>query len=235
MPNEQPKEATVFDQYAEDYDVALSQGLSLTGEGKAYFARKRILWLCQLLRSIPISPKRILDYGCGTGSTIPLFIELLKPDSVVGVDTSIRSLHLAREQRPKCCDFFLNSEYNPRNEFDLAYCNGVFHHISPADRGTALNYIHAGLRPGGLFAFWENNPWNPGTRYVMSRTPFDDDAIMLKPREAIRLLRKNGFRVLQCDFLFFFPRFLKSLRWMEPLLSGLPLGGQYQVLCQRPG
>jgi len=44
---------------------------------------------------------------------------------------------------------------------DLAYCNGVFHHIAPDARPEALAMIRDALKPGGLFAFWENNAWNP--------------------------------------------------------------------------
>ena len=90
------------------------------------------------------------------------------------------------------------------------------------------------LRPGGLFALWENNPWNPGTRYVMSRIPFDRDAVPLAPPEARRLVRACGFEVLRTDFLFLFPRALRLMRPLEARLSRLPLGAQYQVLCRRP-
>jgi SAM-dependent methyltransferase len=116
----------------------------------------------------------------------------------------------------------------------LVYCNGVFHHIPPTERAQAVNYIWRSLRPGGLFALWENNPWNPGTRYVMSRIPFDRDAITLSPPEAGSLLRRGGFHVLRTDSLFLFPKLLKCLRWIEPFLSRMPLGGQYQVLCRKP-
>ncbi|MCS7034896.1 MAG: class I SAM-dependent methyltransferase, partial [Phycisphaerae bacterium] len=90
-------------------------------------------------------------------------------------------------------------------------------------------------RPGGYFAFWENNPWNPGTRFIMSRCPFDDDAIPLSPLESRRRVRVAGFTVMRTDFLFIFPKVLGWLRWMERPLSRLPLGGQYQVLCRKPG
>jgi hypothetical protein len=89
-------------------------------------------------------------------------------------------------------------------------------------------------RPGGLFAFWENNPWNPGTRYVMSRIPFDRDAVTLIPPEARQLLQKAGFEILRTDFLFIFPGVLKWLRWIEPSISHLPFGAQYQVLARKP-
>ncbi len=115
----------------------------------------------------------------------------------------------------------------------MVYCNGVFHHIPPAQRAQTVNYIWHSLRPGGLFALWENNPWNPGTRYVMSKIPFDHDAITLVPPEARDLLRQGGFEIIRTDFLFLFPKPLKSLRWIEPWLRAMPLGGQYQVLCRK--
>jgi hypothetical protein len=98
-----------------------------------------------------------------------------------------------------------------------------------------VDYIYRSLRPGGWFALWENNPWNPGTRYVMSQCAFDRDAVTLTPPEAARLLQAGGLRVLRTDFLFVFPRFLKFLRVMEAGLARLPLGAQYQVLCRKPG
>lgn len=97
-----------------------------------------------------------------------------------------------------------------------------------------VNYIYRSLRQGGLFALWENNPWNPGTRYIMSRCPLDKDAITLAPPEVRHLLRTEGFEVLKTDFLFIFPRALRRLRWIEPLLARFPIGGQYQVLARRP-
>ena len=39
-----------FDKYAEDYDAVLSQGLSVSGEDKTYFALKRIAWLADCLQ-----------------------------------------------------------------------------------------------------------------------------------------------------------------------------------------
>jgi hypothetical protein len=94
--------------------------------------------------------------------------------------------------------------------------------------------VYKSLRPGGLFAFFENNPWNPGTRYTMSRNPFDSDAVMLSPPEARGLLKSGGFETLRTETLFYFPRALGFLRPLEPALARLPLGGQYLVLCRKP-
>jgi SAM-dependent methyltransferase len=126
------------------------------------------------------------------------------------------------------------TEQLPAEYIDLAFCNGVFHHIPVIDRLTAMKRVYSSLRPSGLFAFWENNPWNLATRYVMGRIPFDRDAVTLSPPAARRLLREGGFEVMRTDFLFFFPRHLSWLRSLEPRLTCLPLGAQYQILCRKP-
>jgi len=68
----------------------------------------------------------------------------------------------------------------------------------------------------------------------MNRIPFDTNAISLSPPAARRLLREAGFEIIQTDFLFFFPRYLRWLRSLEPRLTRLPLGTQYQILCWKP-
>jgi SAM-dependent methyltransferase len=154
--------------------------------------------------------------------------------SCSAVDVSACSLEEAqREHGATGARFMAIDEYHPSGTIDLAFCNGVFHHIPPNLRGAAVRYVLESLRPGGLFAFWENSPWNPGTRYVMSRIPFDRDAITLTPPEARQLLTDNGFEIVRTDFLFVFPRLLRWFRMLEPRLSHLPLGAQYQVLARR--
>jgi hypothetical protein len=87
--------------------------------------------------------------------------------------------------------------------------------------------VYHRLRPGGIFSLWENNPWSPAARYVMSRCAFDEDAQMLAAGETNRLLRNAGFEILFTDFLFIFPAFLKSLRPLERRMHKLPIGAQY--------
>ena len=227
-------EPDVFDQYADEYDAALDEGISVSGEDKNYFARGRINWLSASLRRLRESPRRFMDYGCGTGSASPFIFEMLDVESIVGVDASLKSLAKANDTYGSYKAHFVHfGEYQPKEEVDIAFCNGVFHHIPPTQRAAAIDYIYRSVRPGGLFAFWENNPWNPGTRYVMSRIPFDRDAITLSPPEARRLLRFGGFQILQTDFLFIFPKALRWLRMVEPMVARLPIGAQYQILCRK--
>lgn len=224
-----------FDRHVDTYDEDLNQALSLSGEKKEYFARERVRWLARCLVRLGEDPHAALDYGCGSGDTSVFLRELLKVQRVLGLDVSTRSLERARSAFGSGeCSFLTFAQYQPDESIDLAYCNGVFHHIPPAQRDAAIAYIYQCLRPGGLFALWENNPWNPGTRFVMDHCVFDREAVTITPPQARRLLSKGGFEILAVDYRFFFPRFLKCLRFLEPSFSWVPLGGQYQVLCKKP-
>jgi SAM-dependent methyltransferase len=224
----------LFDDYAAAYEQALSNAIAPSGESREYFAEGRVAWLKRCLEQRSETPKALLDFGCGDGATTPLLVQALKADRAVGMDVSIKSLAIAQKQyatgriRYASIDTFEESE-----QFDLAYCNGVFHHIPPAYRAEALSLVNRALRAGGWFSFWENNPWSLATRYVMSRCAFDRDAITLTPPEARNLLRAGGFEIVRTDFRFIFPRALRMLRKIEDLVYRAPLGTQYQVLCRK--
>lgn len=220
-----------FDAYAVDYDAALERGISVSGEHKEYFAQGRVNWLADRLAKLSVAPTRIFDFGCGTGTGARILAEKYPAAKVLGVDISGSSLEVGRKLHAAAgVRFQLTEKHQPDGDMDLAFCNGVFHHIPLTERSGAVNTVFRSLKSGGLFAFWENNPWNPGTRYVMSRIPFDRDAITLPPPEARRLLRAGGFEILRTDFLFIFPKAFGWLRAFEPALASLPLGAQYMVL-----
>jgi SAM-dependent methyltransferase len=230
-----PGTAVQFDSYASDYERALHMGLRHSGEEASYFARGRVLALAGRLQEFGVQPRTVLDFGCGTGATMPLLKEVLGARRAIGVDVSSQSLAVARARNRGDRDLefgLLSSE--PIGEADCAYCNGVFHHIAPAERAQAVAYVGSALRPSGLFALCENNPWNPGARLVMRSIPFDRDAVPLSAPQARRLLEAVGFEVLTTDFLFVFPRALRMLRRFERRLKRWPVGAQYMILARRP-
>lgn len=234
MTSSAPNSTTDFDEFAEDYDAALAEGISLSGEDKNYFARGRINHLARVLERLGEKPRQVMDFGCGTGSATPFFLEWPTLQRLVGTEVSARSLDVAIAAHASArAQFFLLNDYLPDGKLDLVFCNGVFHHIPPHERAEAARYIHHCLRPGGYFALFENNPWNPGTRYVMKKIPFDRDAVTLSPPTGRRLLKNAGFQIVRTDFLFYFPRMLKWLRPLEPLGRKIPLGSQYMVLGRK--
>ena len=235
MTGSDPHTATKFDEFAMSYDHALAMGLSATGEDRDFFARGRIQILRKNLDRLQFRPDRAMEFGCGTGSNLALLLEITGASSVLGLDVSEKSIEMARSSLTSpAISFARPSEYQPDARIDLAFCNGVFHHIDPAMRASAAGYVRDCLRPGGIFALWENNPWNPGTRYVMSRIPFDKDAITLTASEGRRLLEAAGFRIVSSEYSFIFPHALRWLRGLEAPLSRLPIGGQYQLLARKP-
>ena len=223
-----------FDEYEHSYDEALDRGLRLTGERKDYYARARLTWLRSYLDREAFQPGAVLDFGCGTGTGTALAYSILGRPQVTGVDVSAGLLAAASRHATDGVSFREVNALPATEAFDLALCNGVFHHIDPRERLGALAYIRQRLRPGGIFAMWENNPWNPGTRLVMRRVPFDRNATPLSPLEGRRLLSEGGFLVQRVAYLFYFPRALRVLRPIERLLTRVPLGGQYCVLARRP-
>lgn len=226
---------TEFDAYASQYESALNEGLSVSGEGPEYFARRRVEWTAQTLQTFGFDTvDSVLDFGCGVGLATPLIQSSIQPREIWGFDPSTAGIERAdREFGNPQTRFTASTRDLPRDHFDLAYCNGVFHHILPKDRHAALTTVHQSLKPGGWFAFWENNPWNPGTRYVMSKIPFDRDAIVISPPEARQLLNHAGFEISQTNAWFLFPRSLSWLRPVENWLHRLPLGAQYVVFAQK--
>lgn len=224
----------VFDSYSHDYEAVLDRGLAVSGEDSRYFARERVRWLARRLGERRVSPASVLDYGCGKGTSTPLFFELLGATRVVGADASPALLAKAREAfGGSQASFVSHAACASAGPVDLVYCNGVFHHIPPDERAAAIRDFTGALAKGGHLALWENNPWSPAARYVMSRVAFDRDAVMLRPSEARRLLTSSGYEILSTDYLFIFPRLLSALRPLEPKLAALPLGSQYQVLCRK--
>jgi trans-aconitate methyltransferase len=224
----------LFDHYADSYDDDLDNALAVTGSSKDYFARNRVAWSAKCVRALGVQPRCAMDYGCGNGSTTPLMLSTLGASFAIGVDVSPKIIAKARkEHKASNISFATLAEPAPLATVDLAYCNGVFHHIDKSERAGALDYIYRSLGPSGMFSVWENNPWNPATRYVMSRCAFDKGAQMLSVNAMKKLLRESGFAVIRSDFLFIFPGFLQSLRPLERWACKMPLGAQYHVLARK--
>ncbi|HUQ71463.1 MAG TPA: methyltransferase domain-containing protein [Planctomycetaceae bacterium] len=229
-------EPALFDEYADDYEAACHRGLVLSGESRDYFATQRVLHTARWVREMGVvTVPSVLDFGCGVGHSIPHFREQYPEAEILGLDVSTASVAQATRLYggPQVRFAAVDAEQQPMKQ-TLAYCNGVFHHIAPEKRLQQVQRIRDLLQPGGLFAFWENNPWNPGTRWVMSRIPFDHDAITLTPPEARRLLAAGGLEVLGTRYHFYFPRLLAWLRSLERYAVRWPLGAQYCVLARKP-
>jgi len=226
--------AAGFDSHAEDYDAQCMQGLAVSGEGRDYFARGRVAHLRRWWQRTGLAaPRRVIDYGCGLGDAAPLLAAAFPGAEVLGLEPSTRLMEQARQRHPEVR--FAAIDGSERGErADLVHLNGVLHHVAPGDRPRVFAALREHLVPGGVLALFENNPLNPGTRWIMSRIPFDRDAVPLTPGESLRRVRSVGLEPVHRASLFWFPRALRLLRPIEPLLAPIPLGAQYAVFARRP-
>lgn len=225
------------------YDGALARALSVSGESKEFFARGRIdatrAFLDEAGALDPVlgnAAPRVLDFGCGIGDSAPMLRDILGARDVVGVDPSDASITHGAQLHAKEARVTLvtSSAFVPDASFDVCYTNGVFHHIPIGERAAAAYVIRNALKPGGRVFLWENHAGNPGTRLVMARCEFDDDAMPVWPHRARRILANAGFEVERTEYRFVFPRALSFLRPLEKRLLRLPIGAQYVVVARKP-
>lgn len=215
-----------FDQYAANYERMLEDAMP-SGLGEAdYFAQYKVNLVARLLKGQ--APHRVLDFGCGAGRSLPYLQQSFPDTECWGYDVSPESLKFAAQLVPKAR---LGSDWAliEQQQFDVIFAANVFHHIKPADRIGALQRCRRILAPGGQFFLFEHNPFNPLTRWVFERCPFDVDAEMFSLNRAREISRQAGFQNETHGYTLFFPKPVAWLRGLEPLLTRVPLGAQYYV------
>lgn len=219
-----------FDKFAKSYDQVLGEAIPDELNENAYFAEYKIALMAKCLRGRRV--ERVLDFGCGAGRSLPYLRAYFPESEIWGYDVSPASLAVAEGHSP---DARLLSNWSALGDtrFDAIIAANVFHHIPPSDRLAALTSCRGALREGGQMFMFEHNPYNPLTRWVFERCPFDADAEMFSLSTARDLAAKAGYSSEQHAYTLFFPKPLAFLRSVEPWLRRLPLGAQYYVQMAR--
>lgn len=225
-----------FDKFAEEYTATHAKNLAITGEGPEYFSRYKVEAAVARLKQIGYpDPKRVLDFGCGIGNSAP-FLRAAYPDAdIIGLDVSEKSLEVARKRFPDAAEY---RRYDGEGaiplepDFDYIFSSCVFHHIDAAEHVRLFAELRRLLAPGGVMTVFEHNPINPVTQYIVATCPFDDDAVLIGPREFCARQKKAGFRKLEVNYVGFFPGPLKALRPLERAMTWLPVGAQYFTLAR---
>jgi len=206
------------------------------GGDSAFFHLRKSTLIRDYFRAAGVDTRKLayLDVGCGKGE----LLECLRPHfaRVAGCDVSAEMMQGIRGVETRVQKDPVSIPYSEdRFDFITAVC--VYHHIAPSLRLALSREIARVLRPGGVFAIVEHNPFNPVTRLIVRRTPIDSDAILLKPSEVGRLMAGCGLFAPPPKYFLYFPRRLFRLTGnIESLLSVVPLGGQYVVFAtKRPG
>jgi len=172
----------------------------------------------------------VLDWGCGVGNVLGPLAGTFR--EVHGYDPSSESLKLAARRVPDARLHARPADV-PSDHFGAAVLSGVLHHVPENEHEALVQEVRTKLRPGGRIVVFEHNPLNPVTRRAVATCEFDDDAVLLWPWQARRLLVRAGLRDVRLEFIVFFPRPLAVLRPLEPRLGWLPFGAQIMAVGAR--
>ena len=222
-----------FDRYAEDYRDMLARSVAISGEAPEFFHRYKIAAVREWADRAGLAPRRILDFGSGTGNSVPHLREMFPSCELLCADTSARSLAIAQQRHPGAVGSLLVAPGAPLDlpdgAVDLCFSACVFHHIDHAEHGFWLGELRRVTRPGGALVIFEHNPFNPLTQRAVRTCPFDENARLVRPRALARRVCEAGWRDPAVVFRLFFPGFLARLRPVEARLARVPLGAQYSV------
>jgi SAM-dependent methyltransferase len=222
-----------FDRYGQTYERAVDEAIAFAGQEHDFYLEAKARRLVALARRhLGTVRPRALDVGCGPGS---FDRHVSSAFDLHGVDVSPAMVERAQAANPDV-DYAVSEERRlPHDDgaFDLAFAVCVLHHVAAADRLPLLQEMRRVVRPGGLVAVFEHNPWNPLTRRVVRACAFDEDVELIRRRELAALLRGAGLDLVAGAYLLFFPWRARLLQAAERTLTGLPLGAQYVVAGRR--
>ena len=213
-----------FDPYAETYDRLLADSLG-TGDIDR-FAAYKVEEIAYRMRQCAV--RRVLDFGCGVGRSLPFIATTFPGAELWGFEPSVECIHAARKRESRARVTADWSEI-PTGQFDCVMAANVFHHIAADARESEMRRCANALASAGSLFVFEHNPLNPVTRHVFERCPFDRGATMIPRREIVRLGELAGLRVRLAAFTLFLPFSGKSIASIQRGLAWLPLGAQYYV------
>lgn len=236
-----PKTRAEFDQYARDYLQELSHPLRniIDPEGHYFIELKSKILLSLAEQYFKDQASiRIVDVGTGLG----LFEKYLNPyfSNILALDLSFEMLKVAEAINPFNN---ANSAYVQGNAYelpvksdhaDLVFMSCVLHHMEETEIEIALAEIARVCAPGGLIVFFEHNPYNLLTQFVVRTTPLDNNARLISYKKLQHCAEQVGIFVHHKEFFLYGTRQIDAfIKEHLPWLEKLPLGGQYALVGQK--
>ena len=221
-----------FDKFALEYESLHAANIRISGESPAYFAEYKIRDVAAALATSNLQPSTVLDFGAGIGTSVPYFRQFLPRARLTCLDVSQKSLQVGRSRFAQLADFVSFDGQTipyPEDSFDVCFAACVFHHIPVKEHGVLLREFRRVLKVGGLAFVFEHNPYNPLTTRAVRDCAFDENAVLISAADLRSRVRAAGFGAVRSAYRIFFPRALRALRPLEPLLTWCPLGAQYYV------
>lgn len=222
-----------FDKFADEYTSLHKSNIKLSGESPDYFAEYKIVDIANLIEQSGLPDDlRVLDFGCGVGSSVP-FIKKHLPDAhLTCLDVSQKSLDIAKSLYGDAAEFKVfdgNIIPSQENSFDLVFAACVFHHIPHDQHDELFKEMFRVIKPGGVVVIFEHNPLNPLTIHAVNTCPFDENAVLIRAGILKDRISRSGFTGSNVTYRIFFPAIVRFLRCFERFLTRFPAGAQYYV------
>jgi len=214
-----------FDDFADGYEGTLDRSIHISGESSEYFAKYKAAYVARHWRDVR---GKVLDFGCGVGLLSRFLREQLPYSEIDGYDPSPESIRNVSPALLAACMFTSDLE-EIGNRYEIIIIANVMHHIPPVQRQGIILELRNRLADRGRIVAFEHNPLNLLTRWAVAHCDFDDDAVLLGPKELANYFLGAGLEPRQ-DYIVFFPRILASLRKYEAMLRWCPLGAQYVTI-----
>ncbi|CCH03586.1 methyltransferase type 11 (plasmid) [Fibrella aestuarina BUZ 2] len=120
-----------------------------------------------------LTPRYVLDVGCGTGTQALLLHRLFPNANIFGLDGDEAVLELARQKHavagwPVTLEQGLSTALPyPDQTIDIVTCSLLLHHLSDADKKRSIREMFRVLTPGGSLALADWGKPTNGTMRVL--------------------------------------------------------------------
>jgi ubiquinone/menaquinone biosynthesis C-methylase UbiE len=225
-----------FDKFAAEYSALHAANIKSSGESPEYFSEYKVRDVADYCALHGLIPTKILDFGAGTGGSVPYIRRHFPNSSLTCLDVSLKSLEIASHRFPNDAAFrHFDGEAIPlpNCSIDLAFAACVFHHIHEDEHIGLFHELRRVLTNSGRFFVFEHNPFNPLTVRAVNSCPFDENAVLIRATTLRDRLLAAGFSKVITQYRVFFPRALRLFRPIEPLLAWCPLGAQYSCVAEK--
>lgn len=219
---------TNFDDYSTSYNYELGNNLNripLQGD-ISFFAMHKIEILAGNFSKD--ESYNILDFGCGIGRNIQYLFDYFPKSNVYGTDISLECLNYARKMYPSA--YFFIADNIPDVKFDIILVADVLHHVNDSEINGLIDKISSLRSANSSIVVFEQNPYNPITRYLVKTCPFDKNARLLTLTKTQKIFFSHGLKMINSGYCFFFPSSCKKLYSIENKISRIPMGGKYYAI-----
>jgi 2-polyprenyl-3-methyl-5-hydroxy-6-metoxy-1,4-benzoquinol methylase len=168
--------------------------------------------------------KRLLDFGCGAGSSTMILARMFPHTQIVGIELEEKLLSIARLRVTHYgynnIELMISPAPNslPPNigYFDYVLLSGVYEHLLPNERETLLPQIWSVLKPGGIL--------------FLNRTPYRYFPVEEHTTSGLLFINYLPDKLALSYAQRFSRRKLKNKSWEELLRGGIRGGSEEEVL-----